>query len=309
MSFETDLLIDRRRLKRRLFFWRVATVLAVIVCAFVALSPRLRPGGSAHLVRLTVSGLITDNRRLAEAVAALTQNDSVSGLIVYIDSPGGSVAGGESLHDAIAEVAARKPVVAVMAGVAASAGYMVALPAARIFARSSTLTGSIGVLMQTGEISGLLDRVGITAEAIVSGPLKNQPSFTHPTSPQGHEVLQGLVMDLYDQFVGMVASGRHMPPDQVRALADGRAYTGRQALGLGLVDAIGGEPEARAWLAAEKGIPVGLPVVELQIDGLARRMLLGSVAPVLGDMMKSVLSQGLSLDGAWAIWQPGNSDD
>jgi len=309
MSFETDLLIDRRRLKRRLFFWRIATVLAVVVCAVVALAPRLRPGGGAHLARLTVSGLITDNRKLAEAVTALAQDDSVRGLIVYIDSPGGSVAGGESLHDAVARVAARKPVVAVMAGVAASAGYMVALPAARIFARSSTLTGSIGVLMQTGEISGLLDRVGITAEAIVSGPLKNQPSFTHPTSPQGHEVLQGLVMDLYDQFVGMVASGRHMPPDQVRALADGRAYTGRQALGLGLVDAIGGEPEARAWLAAEKGIPVGLPVVELQIDGLARRMLLGSVAPVLGDMMKSVLSQGLSLDGAWAIWQPGNSDD
>jgi len=309
MSFETDLLIDRRRLKRRLFFWRVATVLAVIVCAFVALSPRLRPGGSAHLVRLTVSGLITDNRRLAEAVAALTQNDSVSGLIVYIDSPGGSVAGGESLHDAIAEVAARKPVVAVMAGTAASAGYMVALPAVRIFARSSTLTGSIGVLMQTGEISGLLDRVGITAEAIVSGPLKNQTSFTQPTSPQGREVLQGLVMDIYDQFVGMVASGRHMSPDQVRALADGRAFTGRQALGLGLIDAIGGEPEARAWLAAEKGIPAGLPVAELQVDGLARRMLLGSVAPVLGDMMKSVLSQGLSLDGAWAIWQPGNNDD
>ena len=309
MSFETDLLIDRRRLKRRLFFWRVATVLAVIVCAFVALTPRLRPGGSAHLVRLTVSGLITDNRRLAEAVAALAQNDTVRGLIVYIDSPGGSVAGGEGLHDAIADVAAHKPVVAVMAGTAASAGYMVALPAARIFARSSTLTGSIGVLMQTGEISGLLDRVGITAEAIVSGPLKNQPSLTHPTSPQGREVLQALVMDLYDQFVGMVASSRHMPPDQVRALADGRAFTGRQALGLGLIDAIGGEPEARAWLAAEKGIPAGLPVAELQVDGLARRMLLGSVAPVLGDMMKSVLSQGLSLDGAWAIWQPGNNDD
>jgi len=309
MSFETDLLIDRRRLKRRLFFWRIATVLAVVVCAFVALTPRLRPAGGAHLTRLTVSGLITDNRKLAEAVAALAKNDSVHGLIVYIDSPGGSVAGGESLHDAIADVAARKPVVAVMAGTATSAGYMVALPAVRIFARSSTLTGSIGVLMQTGEISGLLDRVGITAEAIVSGPLKNQPSFTQPTSPQGREVLQGLVMDIYDQFVGMVASGRHMSPDQVRALADGRAFTGRQALTLGLIDAIGGEPEARAWLAAEKGIPAGLPVAELRVDGLARRLVLGSVAPVLGDMMKSVLSQGLSLDGAWAIWQPGSNDD
>ena len=143
----------------------------------------------------------------------------------------------------------------------------------------------------------------------MSGPLKDQPSLTQPTSPQARVVLQGLVMDIYDQFVGMVAAGRHMGTEQVRALADGRAYTGRQALALGLVDAIGGEEEARAWLAAEKGIPVGVPVVELRLDGLARRLLVGSVAPFLGDMMKSVLSQGLSLDGAWAIWQPASNAD
>ena len=309
MSFESDLLIDRRRLKRRLFFWRAATVLAVLACVLLVLAPRLHPGGRAYLARLTISGLITDNRDLATAVAALARDVSVRGLIVYVDSPGGSVAGGESLHDAIAQVAARKPVVAVMAGTAASAGYMAALPAQRIFARASTLTGSIGVLLQTGEVSGLLDRLGITAEAITSGPLKNQPSFTHPTSPQGRAVLQELVMDMYDQFVGMVAEGRHMPPERVRALADGRAYTGRQALVLGLIDAIGGEPEARAWLAAEKGISTELPVNELRVDGLARRIFVGSVAPALGDMMKSVLSQGLSLDGAWAIWQPVRRDD
>ena len=94
-------------------------------------------------------------------------------------------------------------------------------------------------------------------------------------------------MDMYDQFVGMVAAGRHMPAEQVRTLADGRAYTGRQALGLGLVDAIGGEPEARAWLAAEKGIPESLPVEDVEPGGFARRALAGSVSPVLGDMMKS----------------------
>lgn len=122
---------------------------------------------------------------------------------------------------------------------------MVAMPAARIFAREATLTGSIGVLLETGEVSGLLDRVGISAETIVSGPLKDQPSFTHALSPQGREVLQALVMDMHDQFVQMVAAGRHMDAARVRELADGRAYTGRQALRLGLIDAIGGEPEAR----------------------------------------------------------------
>ena len=309
MSFETDLLIDRRRLKRRLFLWRAAAVLAVAASAVLALGPHLPFGGRAHLARLSVTGLITENRALTEQVVALAKNDSVRGLIVYVDSPGGSVAGGESLHDAISQVAARKPVVTVMGGTAASAGYMVSVPAARIFARESTLTGSIGVLLQTAEVSGLLERIGVTAEAIVSGPLKNQPSLTRPTSPQGREMLQGLVMDMYDQFVGMVAAGRHMPAEQVRKLADGRPYTGRQALGIGLIDAIGGEPEARAWLAAEKGIPDSLPVEDVQPGGFARRALAGAFAPLWGDLMKSVLSQGLRLDGAWAVWQPSVSND
>jgi protease-4 len=309
MSLETDLLIDRRRLKRRLVFWRAAAALAVASSVLLALGPYLPLGGRAHLARLTVAGLITESRTLTETVAGLAKDDAVRGLIVYVDSPGGNVAGGESLHQAIAEVAARKPVVTVMGGTAASAGYMIAVPAARIFARESTLTGSIGVLLQTGEVSGLLERIGVTAEAITSGPLKNQPSFTHPTSPRGREVLQALVMDMYEQFVGIVAAGRHMPADQVRALADGRAYTGRQALGLGLVDAIGGEAEARAWLAAEKGIPESLPVEDVEPSGFARRALAASFSPVLGDVMKTVLSQGLTLDGAWAIWQPSGGND
>ena len=123
------------------------------------------------------------------------------------------------------------------------------MPAARIFARDATLTGSIGVILQTGEVSGLLGKLGVSAEAITSGPLKDQPSFTRPLTPQGREYLRGLVADMYDQFVTMVAIGRHMDPARVRELADGRAYTGRQALALGLVDQIGGEIEARAWLA------------------------------------------------------------
>ncbi len=135
-----------------------------------------------------------------------------------------------------------------MHGLAASAGYMISLPANRIFANESTITGSIGVLLETGEVSGLLGKLGITADTVVSGPLKDQPSFMKPLSPAGREVLQGLVADMYDQFVGMVATGRHMDPDAVRALADGRAYTGRQALKLGLIDAIGDEQDARAWL-------------------------------------------------------------
>ncbi|MBN8897768.1 MAG: S49 family peptidase, partial [Rhodospirillales bacterium] len=252
MSLETDLIVDRRRLTRRLVFWRSFAVVAVVAALLVAFRVEHGPLAGAHLARLSVTGIITEDRKLTEAVDALAKDDGVKALIVSINSPGGSVAGGESLHDAIARVAAKKPVVAVMGGLAASAGYMVALPAHRIYAREATLTGSIGVLLESAEISGLLAKVGIT--------------------PQ---VLQGLVMDMYDQFVTMVAAGRHMDPARVRELADGRAYTGRQALPLGLVDAIGDETTARAWLAKEKDVSAALPVEDVSTSGFAGRALAG----------------------------------
>ena len=307
MSLETDLLLDRRRLKRRLSLWRAVAVLAVLLAALAAVG---RFGGfeRAHIARLTVSGLITDDRALADRVRKLADDSRVRALLVEIDSPGGSVAGGEELHDAIAAVAAKKPVAAVMQGLAASAGYMIAVPAERIFARGTTLTGSIGVLLQSGEISGLLSRLGISATTLVSGPLKNQPSLTQPLSPEGRQVLQGIVMDMYDQFVGMVAAGRHMDQARVRELADGRAYTGRQALRLGLVDAIGGEREARDWLAT-RGVPRSLPVESVETESLAARAIGASLGPLLESLSKTIAFQWVRLDGAWAIWQPAGAGE
>lgn len=304
MTLETDLLLDRRRLKRRLVFWRTFAVVAVVAVLLVS----VRGGGGGlpggpHVARLSVTGLITENRKLTEAIDKLADDSSVKALIVAIDSPGGTVSGGESLHNAIARVAAKKPVVAVMGGVAASAGYMVAVPSDRIFARESTLTGSIGVLLETGEISGLLSKVGITSETVVSGPLKDQPSLTHPISEQGRAVLHGLVQDMYDQFVGMVAAGRHMQPDAVRQLGDGRAYTGRQALGLGLIDQIGEERDARDWLAAKKNVSASLPTEDVTTTTLLDRTLSGSLGPLFEGVWKTFVSQSVRLDGAWAVWQ------
>lgn len=311
MSFESDLLIDRRRLKRRLLFWRALAVLAVLVVLLLGVGVAGRtagfggPLGGAYVARLDVGGLIGENHDLDEAVAKLASDSRARALLIRVDSPGGTVSGGESLHDAIAKVAAKKPVVVVMGGTAASAAYMISAPASRIFAHDSTLTGSIGVLLETGEVSGLLDKLGIRAETIVSGPLKNQPSLTAPISPAGQEVLQALVMDMYDQFVAIVASGRHMDPARVRELADGRAYTGRQALALGLVDAIGGEDEARAWLASAKGVPAGLPTRKVTTETGAMSRVFGALGPPWGSLLKSVFGQGVILDGAWAVWQPG----
>ena len=304
-GLEADLLLDRRRLKRRLVFWRALAIVAFVGAIALAAAGLQRGGfaaglpGQRHVARVNIRGIITSNRHLLESVNALAKDRNVAAVVIAVDSPGGSVSGGESLHDALVRVAAAKPVVAVMGGTAASAGYMVSLPAARIFAGNSTVTGSIGVILETGSASGLLDKLGLSAEAIISGPLKDQPSFTHGLSPAGRTYLQALVGDLFGQFVTMVAQGRHMDEVHVRELADGRAYSGRQALALGLIDEIGGEPEARAWLAKEKSVAPGLPIHDLVVGTWYDR----TVGATVG-----IISQRLGLDSAiglpMAVWSP-----
>jgi len=299
---DADLLLDRQRLKRQLNGWRVGAIIAGVVALATLVAPTGGRGiGVHHVARVNVSGIITENQKLLDAVAALAKDRNVPAVIVSIDSPGGSVAGGESLRAALIRLAAVKPVVAVMHGTAASAGYMIALPAARIFARDATLTGSIGVILETGEASGLLAKLGLAADAITSGPLKDQPSFTRPLTPQGREYLNGLVADMYDQFVGMVADARHMDPAAVRTLADGRAYTGRQAQKLGLVDEIGGEIEARSWLARERGVSESVPAEDLKLGTLYER----TVGATLSGVWQATLDGLTPTSGPMALWVGG----
>ena len=302
MSLEADLLADRRRLRRRLTLWRALAIVAVFgALALVAALrvPDALPGGQ-HVLRLPVSGFITEDRRVLQALEDAAKNDAVRALIVAIDSPGGSMAGGEALHAALRRFAEHKPVVAVMGATAASAGYMAALPAQRVFARDSTVTGSIGVLLQSFDLSDLLERAGVRPQVFTSGPLKDQPSLFRPLTEEGRAAVDRVIQDLHGQFVGMVASGRRMDPARVRALADGRIFTGRQAVEEGLVDAIGGERDARAWLAAERQVPENLPVREVQTRSTAERLLTSATETV----MKSLFSEWLGVDAPRALWQP-----
>jgi protease-4 len=307
MALEADALIDRARLKRRLMFWRVLAVLALVVAALVAM-----PGGGKfgvgplgrHIARYRIDGIIGDGSEQIEALDKLGKDPEVTAVILHLDTPGGAVGGGEGIHDAVLSLSQKKPVVAVMDAMAASAGYMIAVGAPHIVARESTLTGSIGVLLEFGDVSGLLDKIGVKAEQLVSGPLKGQPSFTQPLSPQGRDYLQGLVTDLYDQFVQIVALGRHMDPVKVKSLADGRAYTGRQAHDLGLVDEIGGEPEAVAWLHSARHVDSGLPVEETKKGTWLQRQMESSLNTIFISA-----SHALHVDGVWAVWQPSLTRD
>jgi protease-4 len=301
MALESDLLIDRRRLKRRLSLWRALAVL-LVAAGIVLLLGRSEDApllGRGHVARLAVEGVITDDRKVVEAIDKLAKDGGARALILDIDSPGGSVGGGEMLHAALTRLRASKPVVAVMRGTAASAGYMAAVATDRIFAREATLTASIGVLLQTVEASQLLARLGVEPVVIASGPLKAQPNPLQPLTPEGREHLQAVIADMHDQFVAKVVAGRALPEAEVRALADGRVLTGRQALAARLVDAIGGEREARAWLAAERGVSEDLPVREVETRGVSERVF----GAVLGGLAKTVVSEWLGVDGFRMLWQ------
>ncbi len=303
MALNADELVDRRRLKRSLTFWRLLAVVAVVVLVVLALGPAgggFFGGRGEYIARLSIDGLITDDRDRLKALDRVAADRQVRALIVAIDSPGGTVVGGEALFGELRKVAAKKPVVAVMRDTAASGGYMVALAADRIFAREATVTGSIGVIFQTAEFSRLLDKIGVTPEEVKSSPLKAAPSPFQPMTPAARQMAQGVVDDIYAMFVRMTAERRHLAPDRAKALADGRIYTGRQAVANGLVDAIGGEAEARAWLHTARGVPTGLKIRDVEygdgIAGLADR--LDTLA------RKTVFSERLTLDGLVAVWQP-----
>lgn len=301
MSLDADQVVDRRRLKRSLVLWRVVAIVAVAGLALAAVGRLGGLGGGDYVARLRVAGLIVDEPERLKALAGVAKDVHARALLVRIDSPGGTVVGGESLYGALRAVAEKKPVVAVMGEVATSAAYMTAIGADHIVARQGSLTGSIGVILQSADLTGLLERLGIKPEIIKSGAFKAQPNPLEPFSPQARQAVRDVVLDLYEVFVDMVAERRSMPRLAVQNLADGRLFSGRQALAEGLVDSLGGEPEARRWLAETHGIGADLEARDVKVgDETAYwRRLLGTA---LGKML---FSERLNLDGLVSLWHPG----
>lgn len=301
MAYESDYLVDRRRLKRRLTFWRVLAVVAV-VAAIAAAFGRLGDSvvGGDFIARVTIDGIIVQDDRRLQVLRDLAENNSVKAVILRIDSPGGTVVGGETLYRSILDLGSKKPVVAVMDGVAASAAYMTAIAADRLFAREGTLTGSIGVVLQATEVTKLLEMIGVSARSFKSGSLKAVPSPLERITPDVEAATQALIDEMYRMFRDMVLERRKMKPADASRFADGRIFTGRQALKNGLIDQIGGEKDAIAWLESEKGVPAGLTVRRIKanrdvgdlfdrLDSLAR---------------KTILSERLTLDGLISVWHP-----
>ena len=244
---------------------RALGVTALVFVACVAVLIFAEPGvpslGGNRIALVEVAGLIVDADRVVRELGDYGEDPSIRAIVVRIQSPGGVVGPTQEIHDAILRVRNQgKPVVASMGSVAASGGYYLAAAATRIIANPGTLTGSIGVIMQLAEIEGLLRKVGVRYEVIKAGRFKDSASFARPMTPEERAVLQAVLDDMHDQFVTAIAEGRRLGKDRVRALADGRVYSGRMAKDLGLVDALGGLDEA-IRLAGELGGVPGKPRV------------------------------------------------
>lgn len=299
---EADRIADRRRLKRTLTVWRIVAIAAMAALAIVAAGVFANRGGLAgdYIARLRVEDIIVAESWRDDAFEDIAGDDRCKALIVRIDSPGGTFVGGESVMLGLRRIAAAKPVVAVLGDMATSGAYMSALGADHIIASSGTLTGSIGVILQTAQFTDLMSKLGIEPITIKSGALKATPNPLEPLSQPARAALQDTVMDTFAQFVDMVVERRKIERAAIAPLTDGRVVTGRQALSLGLIDALGDEMTARRWLESEKGVVATLPTHDIEppedVD-LLRNIIFGSLGKVLS-------SERLRLDGLLALWQP-----
>ena len=301
-SLDPDRLLDRRRLKRGVAIWRALAVTALVALIIVAAAPFAFEGGE-RVARLWVSGLIEDDPTRDRLIGDLRDDESVRAIVLRLDSAGGTAVGGEALYLSLRSLAEAKPVVAVLGTTATSAAYMAALAADRVLAREATLTGSIGVLFQTAEFTALLEEIGVRAEAIRSGPLKAKPTPYEALDNPTRHAMRSVVADIYDSFLRLVMERRSLDRERALALADGRVFTGSQAVQAGLIDAIGGEEEARAWLAAVHGVPETIPATDVVSGGE------GGLLDVIDAALDRTLpTRTLALDGLIAVWHPEISD-
>jgi protease-4 len=321
MSLDSDVIVDRRRIRRKLTFWRVAAamvaIVAVVAVAAIAAGGRgsLATGGS--IARITIEGLIRSDSERVEALERLEKSQAAA-VVVHINSPGGTTAGSEQLYDALVRLKAKKPLVVVVEGLAASGGYITAIAADHIVAQQSSLVGSIGVLFQFPNFSELLKTVGVKVEEIKSSPLKAAPNGFEPTSPEARAAIDALVKDSYAWFRGLVKERRGMDDALLEKVADGRVFTGRQAVDLKLIDGLGDEKAAIAWLVAEKKIKSDLPVRDYKLNPrFGDLTFLRTAAAVtldalgLDSIARQVERAGvvqavdrLGLEGMLALWSP-----
>ena len=320
MALETETVLDRRRLRRRLSVWRgLAVVVGLFALGLLAFSSADGVGLAerTQIARISLEGIITEDRDQLKLLKKLAEAKHVAAVILFVNSPGGTTTGGEALFEAIRELARSKPVVAQFGTVAASAAYIVGLATDHIVARGNSITGSVGVIFQWAEVSQLLDKLGVKMNEIKSGPLKANPSPFQPLDEAGKKTAEQMVAESQRWFVGLVATRRGIDTASVAGLEQGRVFSGREALDYKLVDQIGGEAEVVQWLEEKRNIPKGLKVQDWKpkrdsdwglFSSMGSSLLRVLIGPTTAEGMSKLIAEDgalgrLRLDGLISIWQ------
>ncbi len=302
MAINADTLLDRLHLKTQITRWRLLAIIfaALAAIAFLERNSAHSPIESSFVARIAIEGIMLDDQRVYDLIDEVAENSKAKALIVWLDTPGGSAVAGEEMFLKLRQVAEVKPVVAVMRSVAASAGYMTALGADYIVAREGTITGSIGVLMESIEAVDLAEKLGLKPVVIKTSPLKANPNPLERTTPEAEQVIRDVINDFHGRFITIVAERRSLPRETVVTLADGRVYSGSRAVKLKLIDAIGGENEAMQWLITQRKVRDDLEIKDVEIDeepGFFKEF----TQSVAGKFFKS---NTIALDGMAAVWHP-----
>lgn len=297
---------ERKRLKAQLRYWRSVSILLLVAMGCFAVwrysNPSTNLGLTPYIARVTVEGIIIDDAKRNALLKEIANNPKIKAVIVKLDTPGGTTVGGEELYLRLRDISKQKPVVAVMRTLCASAGYMAALGSDYLIARETTLTGSVGVILQGVEVSGLAEKIGISPITIKAGKYKDVPSPFHKPSDEELGVIQPVVDDTHDYFINLVKARRKLNGEALDFVTTGRVFTGRQAQKLQLIDALGGEEEALLWLKENHNIDINnLNVrdekVKDELEGVLKLLENSAVTKLLINLPKS-------LDGLVSIWHP-----
>lgn len=260
-------------LKDKVHKWKNVAVLLSILSLLLVVKMLTGGGLSDDLVdgdyiaNIKIDGVIFEDDFRSEMLGKIAEEKSVKAVIVNIDSPGGGIVGSEVLFGDLRNIASKKPIVVLMGSVAASGGYMAAIASDYIIAHNGTLTGSIGVLMESPEVTDLANKIGLKFNTYKSSPLKGSPSPFEKSNPMVDRVIRESIADSYQFFSDLVRErrGEKINKEFSNIVFDGRVFTGRQALKAGLIDEIGGKEEAIFYLEGNKIDVKNLPIKEVEI--------------------------------------------
>lgn len=297
MNITPDYLIERKRTKLQLAKWKIVSLILVIIIVgvygkklsgsdgFSSINANMK---GDYIANIIFEEIIYDNLSRVKKIEKLAEDKNIKAVIVHINSPGGSVVGSEMLYNAFRKLAKTKPLVVVMDSVAASGGYLIALGSDYIIAHNGTITGSIGVIIQTAEVTELAEKLGIKFNNFKSNELKASPNPTEKLTPEAKQTMMDSVFDVYDYFTALIAERRSLDIDFVKKIADGRIYSAKSALQYKLIDEIGNEDSAIKWLEEVKEIPKNLKIVEIKLN--PREKFIDMLFDDLNNSMKGLFS-------------------